>query len=127
MSDNFHFDLTGVDLKRALAIAFQGASGGKAIGWADLLFKPNGSGERHRLVLFWTKHDAMTALPAPMNAEEAESFVKAWLGAADYGSQPDHDGDNSKGWRVYNEAWGHVAGMYQAFVAIEPTWLMYGK
>lgn len=134
MSDNFHFDLTGVPLDKCLAIAFGPHS--KAVGWAEIPANPeNHSHEavwgaskgQRRLVLFWAEHDQMSKLPAPMTAEQVEPFVKAWLGAADYGRQPDHDGDNGKGWRVYNEAWGHVAGSWEAFVAIEPVWLMYGK
>lgn len=46
---------------------------------------------------------------------------------ADYGRQPDHDGDNEKGWRLYNETWGMVGGDHSAFAAVEPAWAMYGK
>lgn len=173
MSDNFHFDLTGVSLAKALDIAFGQTR--KAVGWREDPIMSHSSGvidvgqhswvnkdilaltneqrlelsrlrlldyravdregnyvhptptKRKRLILFWTKHESMTPLPAPMSAEDAVSFVKAWLAATDYGSEPDHDGDNGKGFRIYNEAWTHVAGLWEAFVAIEPVWMMYGK
>ena len=30
-------------------------------------------------------------------------------------------------WRVYCDEWGRVGNQYQAFVAIQPCWAMYGK
>lgn len=66
-------------------------------------------------------------LPYAMNLTAACAFVWHWLETADRGPEPDHDGSNKPGWRVYNEAWGHVAGDWRAFVAIQPVWAMYGK
>lgn len=66
-------------------------------------------------------------LPYEMTFEPAVNFVWGWLQTAAYGSQPDHDGDNGKGWRVYNEAWTHVDDRWEALVAIQPIWAMYGK
>lgn len=133
--DNFHFDMTGVPLADALKIAFCGSPGNKAVGWSVLDADDTETVEgqhghtssRKRLVLFWHESGGGTPLPAPMDAEAAIPFIKAWLAEADYGKQPDHDGDNGKGWRIYNEAWGHVARNHYAFVAIEPEWIMYGK
>lgn len=153
-SDNFHFDLTGVPLDQALAIAFgehpNSKLGRKAKWWGVEPARPRAKrcpscwleypedkpkrlDHPMRLVLFWsdptgTNFGEFHALPAPMSSTDIAPIVKAWLDLeASYGHQPDHDGDNGKGWRVYNEQWGHVAGAYQAFVAIEPVWLMYGK
>lgn len=141
MSDNFHFDLTGVSLDVCLDVAFSGSPSRKAVAWAvqeKFEADPDKRWEKstnRRLVLFW--HESakngggdcdVQLLPAPMTAEQSVPFVKAWLQSEDYGSQPDHDGNNGKGWRVYNESWTHIdrAGSY-SFVAIEPVWLMYGK
>lgn len=141
MPDNFHFDLTGVPLDTCLKIAFDSTPGKKAVAWAvqeAFTADPNKSWEkssRRRLILFWhenAKKDGgdcdVQMLPAPMDVEAAVPFVKSWLRAENYGGQPDHDGDNGQGWRVYNEAWTKIerAGSY-SFVAIEPVWLMYGK
>lgn len=124
VSDNFHFDLTGVGLDRALDIAFTGHS--KCIGWSEGEVSDGGR-VRKRLILHWTENVSATPLPAPMTATEVLPFVQAWLNAVPRGPEPDHDGDNGQGCRVYNEDWGHVGSDYTAFVAIEPRWLMYGK
>lgn len=68
-----------------------------------------------------------TVLPFPLDLNTSISFAWHWLTtSADYGNEPDHDGDNGKGWRVYNENWGRVGSFY-GFVAIKPAWAMYGK
>lgn len=122
--DNFHFDLTGVSLDKCLEIAFEGAPGRKTTGWLEMSTDDD---KRKRLVLFWMDDPGANKFPAALDAAEAEPFVKAWLKEQDYGPQPDHDGDNKKGWRVYNESWSMVAHNARAFVAIEPCWIMYGK
>lgn len=142
MSDNFHFDLCGVPLDLSLLVACRGYTkdfrgnpwGRKAIGWSvepcdakgtEAVWGANRSSKR--LVLYWTKHDSMTPFASPLGHEELVPMVKAWLAEADYGKEPGHDGENSKGWRVYNEGWTHVADRHQAFVAIEPVWMLHGK
>lgn len=135
MSDNFHFDLTGVPLEKCLDIAFGGSASKRATHW---LVQGPDEGKQYphtkhgtRLLLAWVDPKGTGGdwipFPAPLTAEQAVETVKSWLNTADYGNQPDHDGDNGRGWRIYNESWGHVDGMWQAFVAIEPAWLMYGK
>lgn len=120
MADNFEFRITGASLEKSLDIATTQWS--KVVGWST---DSNGK----RLVLYWTttKQPGFYPLPAPLERNEIVEFVRAWLKSVDYGPEPDHDGDNGKGWTVYNERWGHVANRYEAFVAIEPTWMMYGK
>ena len=66
-------------------------------------------------------------LPYAMQGRALVEFAWHWLLTADYGRQPDHDGSNEEGWRVYNETWGHVGSSHYAFVAIRPVWAMYGK
>lgn len=83
-----------------------------------------------RLVFYWSASESapdLVALPFKMDAEGAADFARRWLAEADYGNQPDHDGDNEKGWRLYNEAWGHVDSHWGAFVAVAPEWAMHGK
>lgn len=79
------------------------------------------------LILFWSEHEIATKLPFPLDMKKSVDFAANWLEQVAYGKQPDHDGDNGKGFRVFNEAWGHVLGHWQAFVAIQPVWAMYGK
>jgi hypothetical protein len=80
------------------------------------------------LILYWAMSDKAAPLPYEMGAVETTNFVWGWLEKnAPLGRQPDHDGDNGKGFRIYNESWGHVGGEYQAFIAITLIWAMYGK
>lgn len=118
--DNFHFEMTSEgneDFKTALKL-FGGKSGRKVVGYRS---------DAKRMVLYWTDSERATKLPYPMTLEQAADFVLGWLAHADYGREPDHDGSNGKGWHLFNEAWGHVDGEWQAFAAIEPCWAMYGK
>lgn len=117
--DNFKFDMTseGADtLKKALS-----------------LFSPPGrnvTGYRTdgaKLVFYWHDSPRSTNLPFPMTLEQAADFANGWLEHVDYGDEPDHDGDNGKGWRLYCEPWGYVDGDHYAFAAVEPVWAMYGK
>lgn len=79
------------------------------------------------LILLWYGEGKALPLPFALGLDGAIAFVTEWLKSVDYGSQPDHDGSNHKGWRVFNESWGHVAGYHGAIVAIQPAWAMYGK
>jgi len=85
------------------------------------------------MVLYWTdpKETGVTKLPFDMKLEHAVDFVWGWLQeGADFGAQPDHDGDNGKGFRVSTDSWGRVAnvpGEFYTIAAIQPVWAMYGK
>lgn len=80
------------------------------------------------IVLYWAKSDKMIPLPYEMDVNDVTQFVAGWLAKTkpDY-PKPDHDGDNEQGFRIFNEAWGHVYGEWEAFIAITPIWAMYGK
>lgn len=82
----------------------------------------------NKLILYWAKSEKMNPLPYEMNVSETEAFVWGWLdkNKPKY-SEPDHDGDNSKGFKIENDSWGQVQGEWQAFISIEPIWAMYGK
>jgi hypothetical protein len=117
--DNFHFDMTSqgaATLKTALSLF--NPPGRKVTGYST---------DGKRLVLYWTDSPKATKLPFPMTLEQAADFAAGWLEHADYGSEPDHDGDNGKGWRLYCEGWGHVDRDHCAFAAVQPVWAMYGK
>lgn len=120
MADNFRFDITGAPLDQCLDIAIIGAPGKKVVGWSV-------DTDGRRLVLYWSTSPRATPLPAPLKGEALLGFVKSWLESVNYDSEPDHDGSNSRGWRVYNENWGHIGNDPYAFAAIEPAWLMHGK
>lgn len=120
MADNFHFDITGAPLDECLRIALQGAPGGKVQGWGL-------DTEKNRLLLYWNTDEAGTPFPAPLDLDGVVEVVTTWLREVNYGPQPDHDGHNTRGWRVYNESWSRIGHDWGAFAAVEPSWLMHGK
>lgn len=130
--DNFHIDILSQgreNLAVALGIAFGHAPGNKASHYS--IGEANDKNAK-RLIFYWADpgaHIKAHVLPFKMNAELATDFAHQWLERDEepWGKQPDHDGDNGHGWRVYNEAWGHVDNSSYAFVAITRAWAMYGK
>lgn len=84
----------------------------------------------NKFVLFQydREEEGMTPFPYPMDYEATATFIWGWLQKVDYPPQPDHDGDNHKGFEVANNSWGEVDGyQYSTFGAIRPNWCMYGK
>lgn len=76
-----------------------------------------------KLVAYWAEGtDGMMKLPFAMTIIGFANFALDWLESADYGKEPDHDGDNSKGWRVQSGA-----GEWRILCTIEPVWAMHGK
>jgi hypothetical protein len=125
--DNFHFDMTcqgRETLSAAMRLAFSQHS--KATHYA---IREADDKKPRRIVFFWAESVAKGAAPFPfkMDAEGCADFAWRWLSEVDFGSEPDHDGDNGKGWRVYNEGWGHVDGEWAGIIAVAPEWAMYGK
>lgn len=125
-------------LKDAMELVFKYSGVRSCYGYAIRPYEPKG--EHHwqkakplRLIFF--RYDNknkgvkdMVDFPFEMDAAGVADFAQRWLnGGAAYGDEPDHDGHNGKGWTIYNEAWGHVDMQYQAFIAVTPTWAMYGK
>lgn len=126
--DNYQFDVTAerdAVLEHALQIAFGRYS--TATGW-----RTDERDGKPRLLFTWLRApvegSGWTPFVTPIAAEQALAVVKGWLNCANYGREPDHDGDNHKGWRVYCDSWGHVDPYGHAgLCAIEPAWAMYGK
>jgi hypothetical protein len=84
--------------------------------------------DENRFILFEYAHDKMTPFPVPMPVSFVACFVYEWLKEAKYPIEPDHDGDNERGWRLYKESWGRVDKYGHGSVcAIEPMWIEYGK
>ncbi len=80
------------------------------------------------LMLLWSESKGAVALPYPMKITDAVPFVKGWLAnAGDPGKEPDIDGSLGRGWRVFTEEWGHVAGCSYAVVGVQAHYAMYGK
>ena len=80
------------------------------------------------LILLWADDGHANPLPFPMSVDDAFAFVKGWLAkAGDPGPRPDIDGSLEKGWRIFTEAWGHVAGCGYSIAGIQSRYAMYGK
>lgn len=142
-ADNYRFDVTAWDghhdfdmLRLCLKLAF--ANHSKATHWShvpgELAKVEHGRqfamwSRPPRLILHWYGEDNKNLTPflSPVDFEAATVSVRAWLKAQDYANEPDHDGDNSKGWRIFNEAWGYVGDHRGAICAVETAWLMHGK
>ena len=112
-------------LKMALALADDYAGEGpnhrpqKVLGYAD---------SAGRLVFYQYADAKMTPFPSPISLDRAAEIAFDWLASQNYGPEPDHDGDNNKGWRAFRDEWGHIDGHgHASFVAIEPMWMEYGK
>lgn len=107
--------------KAALRLAFDHSPGQKATHYRVT--------KEYGLIFYWTdpKKEDVKELPYVMDYDAAVSFAWNWLKTADYGHEPDHDGDNGEGFLIFNEDWGHVDHDHYAFVAIKPMWAMYGK
>lgn len=121
--DNFRFDITADrDLEAVLSLAF--ARHAKAVAWRADTYD-----DKPRLVLAWTDAgEGWTPLLAAAGPQQAAAMIQQWLDERDYGPEPDHDGSNGRGFRVYNDAWGHVNPYgWPAFVAVQPNWAWYGK
>ena len=120
--DNKVFRVNG-DSLRELTKAMQllGDDYTKAIGYLD--DKDNG------LVFFRYDSDLMVPFPSEQSMEDCAIIANNWLDKkAVYPPEPNHDGDNEKGWLLYCDDWGHIADYgYHAFMAVKPIWCMYGK
>lgn len=91
------------------------------------------------LSFLWGKPDgANDVLPliAPMAEPDAIAMqAQAWLKTVDYGTEPDHDGDNHCGFHLRNRgpalhepgSWKHNPWDFYAICTIQPCWVEYHK
>lgn len=71
----------------------------------------------------------------PLGPEALAAMIYEWLNSEEAKSVPltswdkdaDHDGDNSEGWRVFCENWGHVSNNPYAIVCITRAYMWHGK
>jgi hypothetical protein len=135
VSDNYHFDIAAEGRKAfelAMKFAFNDDGG---MDPPHMEHKARGYriDPAKGLIFYWsvdsdgTAKNGVSKLPYEMKLKAAVEFAWSWLEAQDYPPEPDHDGSNHKGWRVYNEAWNRIGDEWGAFAAIQPEWMMYGK
>lgn len=137
--DNFRIEVKGTEretLSDAIAIAMrENCPGGKASHWRVRRSRIKETG-RTRLVLifFWSKPDNCVAHPmlrANRTPGDIADIAWYWLNILDdevVGHDLDHDGQNSRGFRVFTDAhWGHVFDNSYGICAVEPIWAWHGK
>ena len=132
-ADNRQFNVNGCGLdflRKTLELAFI-QRGSKASHWS--ISKTSG------FVLHWCKSDATnidySKFPSDINFPIAADIIWEWLNTKeaketelkDWDCNADHDGDNTLGWRVFCEDWGHVDGGWSAICAVKPAYLWHGK
>jgi hypothetical protein len=115
--DNFEFTMTGygmVALIKALECVDMRYS--KVEGW-----KKTGN----ELCMFWAANGETTnQLIIPVKPSSMVAMIEAWLQAQTYPPEPDHDGSNSKGWKITTK---RDAKPWSFAFTIEPCWAMHGK
>jgi hypothetical protein len=89
------------------------------------------------LIFYWTEPDATapsaTAFPAPLDADDVVTMVKAWLRDAPRGPEPDIDGSVGQGFRVttippgLKECGLHGANSWTVLFAVTTEWAEYHK
>lgn len=130
--DNRVFDVNGSteDMLRAtIELAFRQAGWKTASGW---MVDP-----KKGFVLYWPIKlpDGVNKFPSELPPEKVTTLVWEWLKSPEaktielsgWDINADHDGDNGPGWRVYTEGWGHLGSQWEAFMAITPAFMWYGK
>ena len=83
----------------------------------------------NKLVLFrYGNGEDIIKFPTPLSVDATANMTFEWVRSTAYPREPDHDGDNEKGWLIWNDSWGQIEGFgYSSFLAIAPMWIMYGK
>ena len=128
--DNRIFNVNGSGLKTletTLNLCFDQAGWSGCVSWK--VSKEKG------MILYWHESEKDTKpFPSKLTASEAAPIVYKWLETESntikqdgWDAETDYDGENSKGWRVYCEDWGHVDHSPYAICAIRPVVLWHGK
>ena len=106
----------------AFQLLFANAPGSRITHWID--------DPKKGLILLWSHEGEAQKLPVPLDWKKAADLAWAWLENKkddEYQEYLDHDGSNGKGFRVYNEDWGHVGGYHYGVLGVIPVWAWYGK
>ena len=125
--DNRHISVQSTGRKAfdlAFQLLFEGSPGGAALHYFE--------DPKKGLVFLWSYDEQRKSIPfpTPLGWKEAADLAWTWLlnqPKEKYQEVLDHDGSNGKGFRVYNEDWGHVAGSHYAICGVLPVWAWYGK
>lgn len=88
------------------------------------------------LVFSWSESDkALVKLPCPIGPKSVAEIAWNWLDTMEakgmhlghWECDAEHDGNNSPGWRVFLEDWGHVGAVRSAICCVRPCFVWHGK
>jgi len=140
LADNFHVTVKAhiEQLDKALALALQGKLPvwgfkivrGSFVDEKDALADWHKNGPR--FILFGWEDKEATPFPIPLSDQMCADIIKQWLtelAEIDYGREPNHDGDNRRGFYLTTgKFWDHIDDMgHAACLEVRPCWMMYGK
>jgi hypothetical protein len=131
MADNFHVTIKA-DMKYLTAALAVALAGNKKLWGYSIDSYPFPDYEHMsmrdipknglRFVLCPRQIEGASPFPVLLSPEMCADIIEQWLITVDYGTQPDHDGDNYKGFYLT------TTGNYiSSRVEIRPCWMMYGK
>jgi hypothetical protein len=134
---NFHVTVRSLGtehLKRALSFFFDAYQTAVGFSVKDTTIPSYGHEDQpaKALVLHWAFPDhnqiLVSKFPAPLDLDAVVPMVESWLAQNPYGKRPDQDGDNLRGFAVFNDTdWNKTYGESTAICAIAPHWAMFGK
>ena len=133
MMDNRIFNVNGKPkamLRSALALAFW-QEGERTAARAYIVDPVKG------MILLWHPDGDCKKFDRAMGVDDVAEFVWDWLKTKpatecvgwdrNYSEVHDTDVWSERGWRVYCEDWGHVAGNHYAIAAVKPAFMWIGK
>ena len=109
-------------IAHAVALIWPNAKGGRATHYLKTTLN-----NEPTLIFFWAKEGENIELPFGLDEKGVVNAISGWLLYLEYGPEPDHDGHNERGWRIFTDNWGFVGKFRNAIVAVQPSWAMFGK
>jgi hypothetical protein len=89
---------------------------------------------RTTLVLLWgdetpssPPQNKVQKLPYPLALEQCVDFCKGWLDVQELTNEPDHDGDNGRGFHLFVGPWKQLGPYSYSIFGLQAIWAMYGK
>lgn len=128
-ADNFHATIRDVLERLPEAIQYTLSNKSKIWGYKIIPRKNMDDDNVDRFILFRWEDSRAIQFPVPLTPLMCAEIIKQWLLTVDYGQEPDHDGDNEKGFYLSTgHYWDHIDDMgHGACLDIRPCWMMYGK
>ena len=126
IGDNLYFFVRAREketLKKAVELFY--TQGKKVVSYKDH--------SDYGLICYWGYEGVL--FPVELSSDIIVEIIWEWLRKARYdgyklsehGINLVHDGENVKGWEIYNEHWNKVGGESDVLFAVRPAWIWLGK